>query len=211
MEEQEHTPQTPRIPVSKKQFKDRHGAIQAITAAGTLVLCGFLAFWVLSGNLLVYDALLYGETLAAFAIAVICSHAYNYRPGSEPPDSLRDKAAQLEASWLHSNFCWEIISVWMTVTPLYCTCATIYISGSSIGSAWDQVHVLVYSMLSLVLSLSVYVIRPSNRAAGYREAYLCVVEALSKRPALDPEDQEIGQAIIKGQQIIAKQDLFDPK
>lgn len=209
MDGQERESQLPSA--SGKSFKDRHGAIQAFTTVCALVLCGFLGSQVVEDSLKAYDALLLGGTFWAVAIAFICSHAYNYQPGREAPGSLRDTAAKLEAVWHHANFCWQIISAWMTVTPLYCTCATIYISGSSAGGGWDQVHVLVYSILSLVLSLGIYVIRPSNRAAGYRKAYLCVAKALCVSPAHDPGDEKVREAIIAGQEIIAAQDILDPK
>lgn len=201
-----------RAAADKKPFQERHGIIQTIAAGVTLILWVALAvFATRQGSFRPYDTILLGGTFAAVALAFICSHAYNYQPGREAPGSLRDTAARLEAAWHHANFCWQIISAWMTVTPLYCTCATIYISGSPDGGEWDQVHVLIYSILSLVLSLGIYVIRPSNRAAGYRKAYLCVTKALCTSPARDPEDEEVRKAIIAGQEIIAAQDILDPK
>lgn len=198
-------------PRKNKNHTRWQGAIQAITVSIALLLCAGLAYLTILGMLPIYDAILLGETLLAFAIALICSHAYNYYPGTEKEGSLREEAAKLKAMWLHANFSWNTISIWMTITPLYCTCATIYISGSSIGGEWDQVHVLVYSILSLVLSLGVYVLRPSNRATGYREAYLSVTIALTNDPVSEPGAVLLRQAIIKGEQSIAKQDTLDPK
>ena len=191
------------------KFKYWHGVVQTITIFVTLVLFGLLTYVVVIGVLPIYDAILVGETLFAFSIAVICSHAYNYQPNAANVDSLQEKAAKLEAIWLHANFCWQTINVWMTITPLYCTCATIYISGSSIGNAWDQVHVLVYSIISLVLSLGIYVIRPFNRGSGYRRAYLSVSTALIKKYDSD-SNEELINAIIEGEKIIAQQDLLNP-
>lgn len=198
-------------PTRNKKRNHWHGVIQTITVLIALLLCAGLAYLTIKEKLPIYDAILLGETLLAFAIAVICSHAYNYYPGTEKEGTLREKAAQLKAMWLHANFSWNTLSIWMTVTPLYCTCATIYISGSSTGGEWDQTHVLVYSILSLVLSLGIYVLRPSNRATGYREAYLSVTVALTNDSAPDPRDISLKQAIIKGEQSIAKQDTLDPK
>lgn len=194
-----------------RKHKRWHGVIQAIIASIALLLCAGLAYLTILGKLLIYDTILLGETLLAFSIALICSHAYNYYPGTEEEGSLREKAAKLKATWLHANFSWNTISIWMTVTPLYCTCATIYISGSSISGEWDQIHVLVYSILSLVLSLGIYVLRPSNRATGYREAYLSVTIALTYDSAFEPEAILLKQAIIKGERSIAKQDTLDSR
>lgn len=186
-----------------------HGAVKAVTVLCTLGLCWALAYFTRRKALPVYDAILLGETLLAFAVAVVCSHAYNYYPESKDTRSLREKAAKQKSVWLHANFSWEVISVWMTVTPLYCTCATIYISGSTPTGGWSQVqlHVLVYSILSLVLSLGTYVLRPSYRAAGYRKAHLCVSEALARSSADDP----LADAIAAGEKCIAQQDVLGPQ
>lgn len=192
------------------KFKHWHGVVQTIAIFVTLVLFGLLTYVVVIDVLQIYDAILIGETLLAFSIAVICAHAYNYQPNSTSINPLHERAIRLEATWLHANFCWQTINVWMTITPLYCTCATIYISGSSIGSKWDQVHVLVYSIISLVLSLRIYVIRPFNRGSGFRKAYLSVSTALIKRYGSN-SDEELINAIIEGQEIIAQQDLLNPQ
>lgn len=199
--------QTQQAGISK--YYHWHGIVQALTILGTLALFGLLAHVVSADILQIYDAILMGETLLAFSIAVICSHAYNYRPNPASTD-LQEKAAKLEATWLHANFCWKTINVWMTITPLYCTCATIYISGSSVGDKWDQVHVLVYSIISLVLSLGIYVIRPFNRESGYRKAYLSITTARAKKYGSDSE-AELINAIIKGEEIIAQEDLLNPQ
>ena len=54
-------------------------------------------------------------------------------------------------------------------------------------------------------------LRPSNRATGYREAYLSVTIALTNDPVSEPGAVLLRQAIIKGEQSIAKQDTLDPK
>ena len=88
-------------PRKNKNHTRWHGAIQAITVSIALLLCAGLAYLTILGMLPIYDAILLGETLLAFAIALICSHAYNYYPGTEKEGSLREEAAKLKAMWLH--------------------------------------------------------------------------------------------------------------
>lgn len=190
-------------------FRHWHGLVQTATILVTLVIIGGLVYVVFIGVLQVYDAILAGETLLTFSVAVICSHGYNYQP-DPTATPLQEKAAKLQATWLHANFCWQIINAWMTITPLYCTCATIYISGSSSVGKSDQVHILTYSIISLVLSLGIYVIRPFNRGSGFRKAYLSVSTALTKQYG-SASNEELITAINEGQKIIASQDLLDPQ
>lgn len=192
----------------QKRVRRKHGLIQFAAIFVLLIIIVALFMLSIVYKLPAYDGILLGESILAFAIGIVCSHAYNYEPGWEKPGSLRDQAAKKQAIWLHANFCWQIISAWMTITPLYCTCATIYISGISSGDEWDQVHVLIYSILSLVLSLGIYVICPSNRAAGYRDAHLSVSEILANPKS---DDDAVSRAIIKGEQIIAQQHKTDLK
>ena len=203
----ENQSQTQQEDTSKRSWSNHwHGVVQAIIIIATLVFVWHLACMVSTGDLQIYDAILAIETILFFSIAMVYSHAYNYRPNSAATD-LQEEAAKLKATWLHANFCWKMIKIWMAITSLYCTCATIYISGTSIGSEWDQVHVLAYSIISLVLSLGVYVIRPSNQEAGYRKAYLSITMALYGSGS----EEELKNAIIEGEAAIAKEASFDPQ
>ena len=68
----------------------------------------------------------------------------------------------------------------------------------------SQTHILIYSILSLVISLGVYAISPLKRASAYEKAYTLVVKALSDYE-LDPENgkKNLSKAIKKGEKIIA--------
>lgn len=168
------------------------GIVQMITVSITVGLFGLMGYAVYKKALHIYDSILFGGTLLTFAVAVIRSQTYSYQPGSAPTNSLQEKAAKLQATWLHASHCWQAINVWMTIIPLYCTCATIYISGSSaIGNDEEnQLRILVYSIISLVLSLGIYVIRPSAQKAGFQKAYLSITVALTKTHGLDGSDAE---------------------
>lgn len=192
-----------------KKYHHWHGIVQTVVIIVALGACAGVVCWMIFGSLHVCDMILIVETIMALAIGIICSHAYNYIPGSET-DPLRGEVAKNKAIWLHANFSWKTISIWMTVTSLYCTCATIYISGSSLNlnEAWAQDHIIIYSVLSLVFSLGMYVLRPSNRATGYRKAYLIATKALVDDNSSN--QQNLKEALIKGEEIIAKQDTFSP-
>lgn len=175
-----------------------HGIVQLFTIIGAATASIALACSGLAG----YDLLLFLGMIWAFAIAVICSHAYN-----DYPKSLRGQALKKQATWLHANFSWRALSIWIIVTSLYCNCATIYISGQSFDPE-NQRHILIYSILSLVLSLGTYVLRPANRAEGFREAYVRITEALFNHSESDSE--ALAKAIIEAEQIISKQDTMSP-
>lgn len=182
-----------------------------ITCIIFLCICGGMGCLVYKGFLKAYDALLYGGTFLAVAIAIVCSHAYNYQPEQWMDKELCHMAAKQAAKWLHDNFSWLTVSVWMTVMPLYCTCATIYISGVPMADGeYDQIHILIYSILSLVISLGIYVIRPANRAVGFRQAYQLASEAMVKYQ-LVKDNTILANAIAEGEKIIARQDTLDPK
>lgn len=190
-----------------------HGIVLMLTISFTLGLFGLVGYAVYKNILNVFDAFLFVGTLLTVAIAVIRSNTYNYQPGSTPTNSLQEKAAKLQATWRHANHCWQAVNLWMTIIPLYCTCATIYISGSpAIGNDKEnQLRIFVYSIISLVLSLGIYVLRPSAHRAGFQKAYLSITTALTKTHGSDGPDveKELKKAIIEGENIIAKQDSFD--
>lgn len=166
--------------------------------------CKFVLY---NTSLLIFDKILFWEAIVAFVIGTICSHAYNYIPKNEL-NPLRDMARKKQSIWLHSNFAWKTISIWMTVTSLYCTGATVYIGGSAIKEVWAQQRIIVYSIVSSVMSMGMLVLRPTNRSDGYREAYLIITEALINYD--DNSQKEIKEALIKGERIIARQDTMAP-
>lgn len=216
-----------------------HGLIQILVSIVFVAVCVIAFLHMKVWNLAAPDMLLLIFTGAAVTVAIICSHAYNHIPGDE--DLLYEQAARLRAVWLHANFCWKTISIWMTVIPLYCTCVAIYLSGTPEGDEFDHIRILVYSVLSLVISLGVYAIRPSNRASAYRKAYRVIDKALidyqesmsgsaeRKEEKIAVDDEEAGnreaqdrcvdqnvrsnlaKAMKKGERFITKQDIQDPK
>lgn len=186
----------------------RHGIIQSVAWAIFLAVCAAIFWAVRGGYLKIHYAWLLGGICLAVTVAVTCSHAYNYWEGSQGGDPLREQAARQMAVWLHANYCWQILNVAMTIVPLYCTCAAIYLSGNQVADSMNDI--LIYSILSLVISLGTYVIRPANRAVGYRRAYTGVSKALTE-PVCADTGERIAQALAEGVQVIAEQDIMDPK
>ena len=192
-------------------YTRRHGLIQsAIWIFFACSLVG-LILSVKFGLLRMTDMFLILIVLFAFAVGATVSQAYNEVPDSADPDPLYRQAVKKKNIWLHSYFSWECINVAMTVIPLYCTCAAIYISGTpGENSEWDRTRVLIYSILSLVLSLSIYVIRPANRATGYRHAYKTIDEALIQYKT-ETERSLLSQALTEGEGYVSDQAILDPK
>ncbi len=192
-------------------YTRRHGLIQsAIWIFFACSLVG-LILSVKFGLLRMTDMFLILIVLFAFAVGATVSQAYNEVPDSADPEPLYRQAVKKKNIWLHSYFSWECINVAMTVIPLYCTCAAIYISGTpGENSEWDRTRVLIYSILSLVLSLSIYVIRPANRATGYRRAYKTIDEALIQYKT-ETERSLLSQALTEGEGYVSDQAILDPK
>lgn len=192
-------------------YTRRHGLIQsAIWIFFACSLVG-LILSVKFGLFRMTDMFLILIVLFAFAVGATVSQAYNEVPDIAAPEPLYIQAIKKKNIWLHSYFSWECINVAMTVIPLYCTCAAIYISGTpGENSEWDRTRVLIYSILSLVLSLSIYVIRPANRATGYRRAYKTIDEALIQYKT-ETERSLLSQALTEGEGYVSDQAILDPK
>lgn len=176
-----------------------HGGIQVVCWGVFCMACVFSAWLGIEYHYQIYNILLVDSTLLAITIAITLSHAYNCVPNPNA-SYLWNLAEKRRSIWLHANHCWQTVHIWMTITPLYCTCIAIYLSGNNMS----QEHILIYSILSLVISLGVYAISPLKRAAAYQKAYTLVVKALSDYE-LDSKNGEknLSKAIKKGEKLIA--------
>ncbi len=174
-----------------------HIVVQAIAWFLFLVICVCSVLLILLEKIRTYNMILIDSLFLAITIAITCSHAYNHKTDSTDP--LHLQAERQKALWLHANFCWQTVGVWMTVAPLYCTCVAIYLSGNNMFHE----DVLIHSVLSLVISLGVYAIAPSSRAAAYRNAYALINDALMKVELDCNEERELlEEAINEGTKII---------
>ncbi len=194
---------------NKRSFYDI--IIQAVAVVAFVAICIFSVALISKRVIESYDAILLDVTCLAVVVAIISSQTYSFIPDPEMPE-IWNSAERLQVVWVHSNFSWLSVNVWMKLTPMYCTCIAIYLSGNKCG--WDKI--LFYSILSLLISLSDYVVRPSNRAAGFRRAYREIATALAKYKGAKatsnfPDPQILVDAIIKGEGFIAEQDLIDPQ
>lgn len=177
-----------------------HAVVQVIV---WILFFGFLAgsFWAYNRfHFQVYNLILVNLISTATAIAVTCSHAYNHEVRQDAPP-IWNQAERQKALWLHANFFWQTVSVVMTIMPLYCTCVAIYLSGNNKSPE----NVMIHSIMSLVISLGVYVISPSSRATAYRGAYALVNDALMGYE-LDPEKGKglLREAMDKGTRLVLK-------
>lgn len=181
-----------------------HGIVQCIAVAVFIVFCFVLVYAVEKISFFeAYDALFLGLTGFAAVVAVVESHAYNYTPKENDETNLRERIGKLQAVWLHANFTWQIIYVWMILVPLYCTCITIYLSGNN----GDYNHILVYSILSLVISLGYYAVQPLNRTNQFRKAYAIASKAIATYDSEKTSSKVLADAITEAEQMIASQDI----
>lgn len=124
-------------------------------------------------ELAVCDIILILALLFALALGVTFSLAYTYEiDGAE--DAQLKKAVRLQLTFLHASQCWNITSILMAFVPLYTTCAVIYLS---LNAAKNNMRILVYSILSLVFSMGVYIVRPQTRSTAYRNGYILLKDA----------------------------------
>lgn len=139
---------------------------------------GVLIYAAYKTKLSIWDAFLIGMLFIVIAIAVTFSNSYGYNIDGLQEGSLLLKAATMHASVLHASFCWNIVYFFLTIAPLYCTCVVIYLSG--FGKNDTSQRILIYSILSLVLSTSTYVINAKGFAAVYRNASNILIDAIIK-------------------------------
>lgn len=81
------------------------------------------------------------------------------------------------ATHIHAYYCWKIVYYLLMILPLYCTCVVIYISAYSVADSMSRI--LIYSILSLVLSLAIYVIDPKTYADKNKSASAFIYEKIA--------------------------------
>lgn len=181
-----------------------HGIVQGITIVVFIAVCYALVQAVKEISFFEpYDALLFMLTGFAAVVAVVQSHAYNYTPNEYDETNLRERIGKLQAVWLHANLTWQTIYIWMMSVPFYCTCIAIYLSGNN----GDYDHILIYSILSLVITLGCYAIQPLKRANQFRKAYAMASKAIVTYDGDDTNSKVLADAIIEAEQMIADQDI----
>lgn len=181
-----------------------HGIVQGTAIAVFIAVCCWLVHAVKTISFFEpYDALLFVLTGFAFVVAVVQSHAYNYTPNEYDETNLRERIGKLRAIWLHSNITWQTIYIWMMSVPFYCTCIAIYLSGNN----GDYDHILIYSILSLVITLGCYAIQPLKRANQFRKAYAIASAAIVTYDIEKTDSKILADAIIEAEQMIADQDI----
>jgi len=118
----------------------------------------------------VYDGIFFLTLSLALALAITFSHSYGLPIEKLEKDELKKRAIKADATNIHAYFSWKIISAWMTIVPLYCTLTVVFISALYDGDN-QMPRILIYSMLSLVISFSVYVVKPNYRAHNFIEQH----------------------------------------
>lgn len=124
-------------------------------------------------GLKVCDTVLILALLFVLTLGVTFSLAYTYDMDGVNDAQLK-KAIRLQQTFLHASQCWNITSIFMAFVPLYTTCAVIYLSPDA---AENSMRILVYSILSLVFSMGVYIVRPQTRSTAYRNGYILLKDA----------------------------------
>ena len=174
-----------------------HGFIQLFT----WVACFALSYLVIVCNsfLAIYDKAYIIFTFVAFSVAVTFSHAYNATPEAYE-DKLAREADSFRSRWAHANFCWQIVDIWLTMTPVFCTGVTVYITQENTNLSMIKNRIIVYSVLSLISSFASFSFNPGRRAKGFRDAHRGVRMALSLYSLSPAENRkQLSDAIIDGE------------
>jgi len=155
----------------------------------------------------VYDSIFLMTIVFALAVAITFSHSYGLNV-KNIKDELKKRAIKADGTNIHSYFCWKIIAVWMTIAPLYCTTVVVFIGTQAVygGQAGGQANrIVVYSILSLVISLSVYAVKPNYRAHNFIEQFKelrpVLLKYLDVKKLTKEEITELTEAVWKSQEI----------
>jgi hypothetical protein len=143
----------------------------------------------------IYDTIISIIILFALALAVTLSHSYGLDIDYNKNDKLIKLALKTDAMNIHAHFSWTIITVCMTIIPLYCSTAVVFIStkpehNGQIG------HILLYSILSIALSLSIYIIKPNERAKYFMNEFVVLRKLLLKYMDIENPSNEDKDIII---------------
>ena len=138
----------------------------------------------------VYDSILVMTAILALALGITFSQSYGLPVKKNEKDDLKKLAIKLDATNLHAHFSWRIIGAWMTITPLYCTTVVIFI-GSQYENSGQISRIIIYSMLSLITSLSMYAIKPEQRSKRFMQNHnILRKELLVYIVKDDPDDHD---------------------
>ena len=164
---------------------------------------------VIKGHLMVWDAVFAEMVVIAVAVAISFANSYGTPLDYIKKDSVLYQAIKLRTILMHANFCWSVFHIGLTISPLYCTCVVIYLSSfETLSEVSIQKAVLIYSMLSLVLTLATYVIKAKGFSGAYRMASTILYKGIMERQceAIDSQeaDKKLAEYIHSAEEIIKK-------
>jgi len=136
----------------------------AAICIGAFFLQRYVALWQ------PYDSILMATVFFALSLAVTFSNSYDLEIDKEDEDWLKKHAIRIDAVNIHAHFSWKTVNVWMTLVPVYCTTTVVIIS----AQPWHKgqaAHIILYSIISLVISLGIYVLKPQEHANHFMKRH----------------------------------------
>ena len=103
--------------------------------------------------------------------------------------------------WFNTAILWLVIEYLGVILPFECTAIILYLdvySNSDISSK----GIFVFSVLSMLLIIFVYAIRPHSHAVAYRKAYLLLKKALYNSQNKSEDETNIHESICYGEYYI---------
>ena len=132
------------------------------------------------------------------ACSLVIDEGYEYIEGEEV---IFYEAHKKKTIWLNSCITWLIIYYWVIGSSYLSTVIAIYITTYEIELEAQIPRIVLYSILSLVLSILNMLIVPFNHAKGYRKAYEIIDEGLIE--SISQKDVALlKEARIKSEKII---------
>ena len=168
-----------------------------------------MAWLVHRSVLMVWDAVFVGIVILAFAIAVSFGNSYGTSLDHVAKDSVLYEAIKLRTIMMHANFCWSVFHIAIIIAPLYCTCVVIYVSSfESVNDVKIQKAILLYSILSLVLTLAAYVIKAKGFSGAYRMASTILYKGIMERMCVEScnaaADLKLAEHMDQAEEVIKK-------
>lgn len=132
----------------------------------------------------IYDSVFLITIILALSIAVTFSNSYELMVNVSEEDDVLRAAIRTDAKNIHAHHSWKIVSGWMTIAPLYLTTTVIVISTLP-HFPGKVAHIIVYSILSLLISFSVLIIKPDLHAKHFIANHLVLRKALLMYISID--------------------------
>ena len=122
-----------------------------------------------------------------------------FRSKKNTPD--KDTPDRKRRVWFNTAILWLVIEYLGVILPFECTAIILYLDVYS-NSDISNKGIFVFSVLSMLLIIFTYAIRPHSHAVAYRKAYLLLHKTIYNSQSKSEDDTNIYEAICRGEYYI---------